>query len=213
MSEISLLEAIVRILVAVLVGAVIGAEREHREKGAGLRTMILVSLGAALFTLYAASADHSWQNPQLAAGIVTGIGFLGAGVILHERGHVTGLTTAASVWLVAALGMGAGLGLYALCALSTALALVVLWLLPRLDWLGRARTIYTYEITAAYEPARYEAICRRFAASDLKVAKHYVARRGPDMVAVWHTYGRPENHMRVMQQFLNDPEVQAFDVS
>lgn len=213
MNEIALAEAVLRIMVAVLVGGLIGAEREHREKGAGLRTMTLVSLGAALFTLYATGPDYRWLNPQLASGIVTGIGFIGAGVILHERGQVTGLTTAASVWLVAALGMAAGLGLYPLCALSTALALVVLWMLPRLDWLGKARTNYTYEVTAPYDPAQYDAFCQRFTAAGLRIAKHYLGRAGSDMVGVWHTLGRPEDHLRVMHLFVSDPGVKVFRVS
>lgn len=213
MNEIPLTEAVIRILIAIAIGAVIGAEREYREKAAGLRTIMLVSLGAALFSIYAASPDRRWENPQLAAGIVTGVGFLGAGVILHQRGHVIGLTTAASVWVAAALGMGAGLGLYALCALSTGLVLLILWLLPRLDWVGKLRDSRTYEITTPYDMERYQALCQRFSAAHLKITKHYLAKRGSDMVGTWHTYGKTDDHRRLMHQLLNDPDVKIVDVS
>ncbi len=104
---------------AVVCGAIVGGEREKREKAAGLRTLVLVCLGAAVFTMVSyAFTSTTGDSGRVAAQIVTGIGFLGAGVILHARGTVTGMTTAASVWVTAAIGMtvgtghvGAGLGL------------------------------------------------------------------------------------------------------
>src|SRR5262245_66403656 len=96
---------------AVLCGAIVGAEREKKEKPAGLRTLILVSLGSATFTMVSfAFTTTTGDSGRVAAQIVTGIGFLGAGVILHGVGSVTGTTTAATVWMVAATGMTVGAG-------------------------------------------------------------------------------------------------------
>ena len=108
-------------VVAVLCGGIVGAERERREKPAGLRTLILVCLGSALFTMASFIFNTaSGDSGRVAAQIVTGIGFLGAGAILHGRGMVSGMTTAATIWVMAAIGMLAGAG-YAGPALGTSL--------------------------------------------------------------------------------------------
>lgn len=98
-------------LVAVLCGALVGEERERREKPAGLRTLMLVCLGATAFTMASyAFTSTSGDSGRVAAQIVTGVGFLGAGVIMHARGTVSGTTTAATIWVMAAIGMIAGMG-------------------------------------------------------------------------------------------------------
>lgn len=126
-------EMVLRIVLAAVLGAILGFQRERVHKAAGLRTHILICLGASLFTvlsIYGFGAKNL-ETSRVAAGIVTGIGFLGAGAIIHPRGQsiVAGLTTAASIWTVAAIGMAAGTGLYLIAAVATVLALIVL-LLP-----------------------------------------------------------------------------------
>jgi putative Mg2+ transporter-C (MgtC) family protein len=125
----------VRLTVAVLLGAAVGYERESKAKAAGLRTHMLVALGAALFVLVpqqagAAPADIS----RVIQGLVAGIGFLGAGAILkvEKADEVKGLTTAAGIWLTAAIGVAAGMGREATAVLCTALTLVILSVVPRL---------------------------------------------------------------------------------
>ncbi len=109
------------IFVATICGAIIGTEREKREKPAGLRTLMLVCLGSAGFTLVSfAFTTSTGDSGRVAAQIVTGIGFLGAGVILHPRGTISGATTAASIWVTAAIGMMAGAG-YAGAAIGMAI--------------------------------------------------------------------------------------------
>ena len=109
---------VVLALVALACGAIIGTEREKREKPAGLRTLILVCLGSAGFTMAGfAFTSNSGDSGRVAAQIVTGIGFLGAGVIMHPRGTISGATTAASIWVTASVGMIAGAG-YAGAALG-----------------------------------------------------------------------------------------------
>jgi len=131
-----------RLVVATALGAVIGLERELDEKAAGLRTHMLVSAGSALFTLVSAYGfsefvGHDKVNfdpSRIAAQIVTGIGFLGAGVIFRSGFTVRGLTTAASLWLVAAIGMAAGAGYWQGAVLATVIGVVAL---RPLEWLKR----------------------------------------------------------------------------
>jgi len=112
-------------VVALVLGAVVGLERERRGHAAGFRTMAMVSSGSCLFTLLGAALFASGTDPtRIAAQVVTGVGFLGAGAILREGGGVKGLTTAATIWVVAAIGMAAGFGVYILAVGTTALVLV-----------------------------------------------------------------------------------------
>src|SRR6478752_5046840 len=98
-------EMILKLLLVIAVGGVIGVERELRSKSAGFRTMILICLGSFLFTTFSMVVSHVSPD-RIASNIVTGIGFLGAGVIFHSDNRVNGITTAATIWAVAALGMG-----------------------------------------------------------------------------------------------------------
>ena len=129
--------AVLRLLLAAALGGAIGFERELRDRGAGLRTHILVSVGSALFTIVSANGFTSFIDSgssavrtdptRIAAQIVTGIGFLGAGAIIRMGLSVRGLTTAASLWVVAAIGMAAGAGYWEAALITTGLVLVFLW--------------------------------------------------------------------------------------
>jgi putative Mg2+ transporter-C (MgtC) family protein len=122
------LEMISRLLLAVGLAAIIGLERQHAGKAAGLRTHLLVCIGAALFTIASIYGfGEGGDAARVAAGIVAGIGFLGAGAIISTReGILVGLTTAASIWAVAAIGLAAGAGLYILAAVATLVVIIVL---------------------------------------------------------------------------------------
>jgi putative Mg2+ transporter-C (MgtC) family protein len=128
-----------RLAVGLALGAVIGFEREFHRQPAGFRTHSLVALGAALFTIVGAYAfDGPGADPtRIAAQVVSGIGFIGAGTILQYRGHIRGLTTAASLWSVAAIGMAAGAGLILLSVVGTVLILIILSILNRVEGLAR----------------------------------------------------------------------------
>jgi putative Mg2+ transporter-C (MgtC) family protein len=132
-------ELIRRLLLAVALGGVIGAEREIRHKAAGLRTNILIALGAALFTIMSAAMQTAAGDPtRIAAQIVTGIGFLGAGAIMRTRAGVQGLTTAATVWVNAALGVAAGGGQYHLAIIGGVITVLVLLVLGKIErWIER----------------------------------------------------------------------------
>lgn len=119
---------IVKLVVAILVGVLIGWEREKSKRPAGLRTHVLVSLGACLFTIAALEVVGAQADAlsRVIQGIATGVGFLGAGIIFHEKEKTIGLTTAAEVWSLAAIGTLVGLGSYALALIAAALILIVL---------------------------------------------------------------------------------------
>lgn len=109
-----------RAVLAALLGAIIGWEREQHGREAGIRTYAAVSLGACVFGLVSAHVTGATDPTRIAAGVVTGVGFLGAGVILHEQGRVAGLTTAATVWATASVGLAVAYGMYLLSALTAA---------------------------------------------------------------------------------------------
>lgn len=113
---------------ALLIGTIIGAEREYKNKSAGLRTLILICLGSTLFTIISGSLGAENETGRIASNIVTGIGFLGAGAIMREGLTVSGLTTASSIWVTAALGMAVGAGEFYLAIFATVIVLVVLTL-------------------------------------------------------------------------------------
>jgi putative Mg2+ transporter-C (MgtC) family protein len=124
------LEMALRILLATALGGIIGFQRERLDKPAGFRTHILIAAGAALFTVVSIMGFKTDDTARVAAGIVAGIGFLGAGSIIRRGNHIEGLTTAATIWAVAGIGMAAGSGLYIISVITTAIILTVL-LLPR----------------------------------------------------------------------------------
>jgi putative Mg2+ transporter-C (MgtC) family protein len=128
------IELMLRLLLAAGLGAAIGIERELRQKPAGLRTNILIAVGAALFTTLSIQfAPAGGTSDRIAAQIVTGIGFLGAGAILHSGASVHGMTTAATIWVNAAVGMAAGSGQYSMAAVATGITLVVLAVLAPIE--------------------------------------------------------------------------------
>jgi uncharacterized membrane protein YhiD involved in acid resistance len=134
-------ELSLRLIAGLALGAIIGFERELHRQPAGFRTHSLVSLGAALFAIISGYGygGAAIDPTRITAQIVSGIGFIGAGTILQYRGHIRGLTTAASLWSVAAIGTATGTGLYVLAVLGTILILVVLSLLDRVEAYARRR--------------------------------------------------------------------------
>ena len=121
------LDMVIRLVMATLVGGIVGYERERAVKPAGFRTNLLVCVGSALFTIASLEGFGPLSDPaRVAAGVVVGIGFLGAGTILREQGGIRGLTTAATIWAVAAIGLSFGAGLYLVGAVTAAIVLLAL---------------------------------------------------------------------------------------
>ncbi|HUG48392.1 MAG TPA: MgtC/SapB family protein [Candidatus Limnocylindria bacterium] len=143
-------EGLLRVIVAGLVAIFVGLEREVQHKPAGARTYALVAMGSAMFTVVGIQAfGEGDPGARVAAQIVTGIGFLGAGTILHMRMHVVGLTTAAGLWAMAAIGMAIGGGLY-LLGIGVGVLLFLLLRFLRLDWLSE-RGLESDEVEEAPE--------------------------------------------------------------
>jgi len=141
-----------RLVLAAILGGVIGLERELRHKPAGLRTNMFICFGAAMFTVLSGELAGSLggDHTRVAAQIIPGIGFIGAGSILHSRGSVTGLTTAATLFVVASVGMAAGGGLYLTAIFATALILIALVVLGGMERAFLLKSlITTYEVTGS----------------------------------------------------------------
>lgn len=131
-------EMILRLLLAMALGGLVGWERQIDHKPAGFRTHILVCMGACLFTVISiifpgANINGPGDPTRIASGIVMGIGFLGAGAILHEQGGIKGLTTAASMWVMAAIGMAAGCGFYFLASVAAIFVTLILFFLNKFE--------------------------------------------------------------------------------
>jgi putative Mg2+ transporter-C (MgtC) family protein len=138
-TELPPLQAVLRTLMAVLVGFLIGLDRELRNKPAGMRTHILISLAAALFTLITFELHHQFADNNRTAdpvriieAVTAGVAFLAAGAIIQSRGNVQGLTTGANMWLAGALGVACGAGYYVLAVIGTVFALIVLVVMAKL---------------------------------------------------------------------------------
>jgi putative Mg2+ transporter-C (MgtC) family protein len=142
--------SVIRLVLAAILGGIIGLERELRHQPAGLRTNMFICFGAALFTILSdvLAVEHLGDHTRISAQIIPGIGFIGAGSILHTRGLTTGLTTASTLFVVASVGMATGGGLYLTAIFATVLALVALFSLGHLELTFNLKTLLTsYEVT------------------------------------------------------------------
>lgn len=181
-------EGVVRLLLAVCCGGLIGFEREVRVRQAGFRTLILVSLGSALamiISIRLAAVDWPHQpgnvvvsvDPgRIAYGIMTGVGFLGAGTIIERGGKARGLTTAAAIWCVAAIGMSMGFGLYVLGFAATLLVLAALWILDYFELIIPVRRVRTVTVRVPYHPRVIHDVRAKFAAFNLSVEESAMRR-------------------------------------
>src|SRR5690349_20847510 len=140
-------EIALRLLLSFAIGSVIGIEREYRSKAAGLRTMIVICLGSTIFTEISLSVGGNSPD-RIAANIITGIGFLGAGVIFKDGLTISGITTATTIWIAAALGMAVGAGEYFIALVGSGVVLIVLTFFEKMKlWIIRLHQSRTYRIT------------------------------------------------------------------
>ena len=196
---------------AVLIGGIIGAEREYRSKSAGFRTMILICLGSFLFTTF---SIHITENSpdRIASNIVTGIGFLGAGVIFKSDNRINGITTAATIWAVAALGMGIADGAYGVVWTCTLLIMAALLLLTRLEQLiDRVNQSHTYKIVSHYREDLLKDYERLFEQCDLRYKRLKRTKNGNDIIGTWIVQGSEKNHNRFTKEILHDSSVKEFE--
>ncbi|TAE98672.1 MAG: MgtC/SapB family protein [Runella slithyformis] len=203
-------EDILKLLVAFGIGTVIGAEREYRSKSAGLRTLILISVGSTLFTII--SAKVGGDAGRIAANIVTGIGFIGGGIIFRENSRVSGITTAASVWATAALGMAVGDGLYEIAIVGGALVILALYaLVPVQNYIKRRNQIRNYRVVAKFQQKllkQYENLFEQFGMQARRGAQ---TRTLDTITGNWIVQGSEKQHEKLIKHLLNDPQVIEFD--
>jgi putative Mg2+ transporter-C (MgtC) family protein len=200
-----------RLLLVIIVGGIIGAEREYRSKSAGFRTMILICLGSFLFTTF--SKFMSDQSPdRIASNIVTGIGFLGAGVIFKSDNKVNGITTAATIWAVAALGMGIADGLYTLVIISTLIVLASLFFLTKLEnVIDKVNQYHTYKIVSIYKEDLLKEYENLFEECNLKYKRMKRTKSGQNIIGIWSVQGSEKNHNKFTKQILHKESVVEFE--
>lgn len=200
-----------KFLWSTLLCGLIGAEREFRNKQAGLKTMIMIGLGSTLITILSIKIGVD-SHDRIAANIVTGIGFLGAGVIFKEENKVSGLTTACVIWIVSALGMAVGGGYIEQAIGVTVVTLVSLFVFPIVeDFFDRRYTTRVYKIVKKYDGAGldiYEESLKQY---------HLKIRRGGQRLAsgiisgTWTAIGSPKNHNLFVEAMLKDEDILEFD--
>lgn len=207
-----LIENLFKLGIAIVVGGIVGAEREFRDKAAGFRTIILITVGSALFTIFSASLDPGFTRTRVAANIVTGIGFLGAGAIIREHGRIGGLTTAATIWLSAALGMGIGGSEILFVLIATVTVLIVLLVFPRLErWIDRIRESRSYKIiVAASNMDKIDDIQESLKSHGLYTYEHHQSKSGETIMGTWHTMGKPDNHEKFVMAMMKDKDIREF---
>lgn len=200
-----------RVLLAMLVGGLIGMERELRDKDAGFRTMILICTGATLFTTFSIGIATELSDPaRIAAQIVSGIGFLGAGVIIQDSGKIKGLTTASTIWLTAALGMGIGSGYWIFVFYATGIILIILWVFPWMERILESLSeTRTYEIVIPNNAALYSQIDEMWKEYKLRIIARKVNKEGDERVCFWKVTGKPAKHQAVEAILMNNADVHA----
>ncbi|MCX7708045.1 MAG: MgtC/SapB family protein [Anaerolineae bacterium] len=203
---------VIKLLAAFLIGGIIGAEREFHDKAAGLRTIILICVGACLFTIFSVKIATVGDPGRMAAQVVTGVGFIGAGVILHRQGQVRGLTTASTIWLSAALGVGVGIGYILFALLGAMLAVFILWGLPRVeDVLERARAFRVYRITTPLDAKRQPRVERIFQEAGLAARVERRLKHGDELLTFWWTAGKPEAHEKAVAALIAEAGVKDLE--
>ena len=204
-------EDVIKIVLAILAGGLVGMEREFRDKAAGFRTLIFICVGSAAITMLSARLAPASDPNRIAANIVTGIGFLGAGAILRDGVRVTGLTTAATIWLVAAMGMAIGGGQYLLAGLLVGFAIIVLWLFPYIELvIGRTRDYHTYEVICPVDLEKIDALENKMREIGLKIRTGQHVKEGECMRCSWEISGSPKKHAQLTKYLFSDPGIKEF---
>lgn len=200
-------EIFLRLGLSVLIGSIIGVEREYRGKSAGFRTIILITTGAAVFTMISELMTNGTPD-RIASNIVTGVGFLGAGVIFRDHRSVSGLTTAASVWAAAGLGMAAGAGYYIIALAGSVIIVVVLLLfLPLQKVIDAFNHVKTYKFTCAYHDRVIEQYQKFFKSKKLKVIRKDFHKEDNVINITWVAQGTEKNHDKLVKELLQDKAI------
>ena len=202
----------IKILASTLVGALIGLEREYRSKSAGLRTFTLISVGCTIFTILSEKMGMHTSPDRIAANVVTGIGFLGAGVIFKMDDRVKGLTTATIIWVTASLGMSIGDGHILLSFLGTMVVYVVLGLFVKLEVImeryGQTRN---YKIVCNYSPEIHKRLESIFEQCNLTAKREKQIVTKDTLTSNWSVRGRLSKHDKLVRKLMADKDVRELE--
>ena len=207
-----LIDELVKMGISILLGGLLGLEREYQNKSAGFRTLALICMGATAFTILSVRlGGDSGSHDRIAANIITGIGFIGAGVIFKSGVNVFGLTTAATIWVTAGIGMSVGAGDYLLASVVTGVTLLILsvfeYLQNKVDILHKRR-IYTISFDGHLFDSRIENELQK---CKLKYKKLNEKRNQNETTCTYEIFGT-EMHLDVFNEFLLEtPEVKRFE--
>ncbi|MEN9446966.1 MAG: hypothetical protein RJA25_256 [Bacteroidota bacterium] len=197
------------ILVSIFIGLIIGIEREYFNKSAGLRTFILVSFGSCVFTIL--SIKIGLSNPdRLAANIITGIGFLGAGVIFKEDNKIAGVTTATTIWATSSLGMAVGSGHIYLAILGAFMVMLTLRLLIYLQYfIDNFHKIRVYRIATTSEE-NFEYCKKIFIDNNLQFELIKEQYNPDNLICYWQVTGKSNNHVALIKVMRNNNKINSY---
>jgi len=206
-------EEAAQVSIAFVIGAVIGLEREFRSKPAGFRTMILISVGSCLYTILSKEVNAG-SSDRIASNIVTGIGFIGAGVIFKEGITVNGLTTAALIWITAALGMAIGYHNYPVAIVVTIMVVIALFVLePVQRFINGFHRVKDYKIRTVELGSNFKNDLEVFFSQhDLTYRCMKTIKENKDAVYLYRISSPDRNYESVNQFLLNHKEVKSFEV-
>jgi putative Mg2+ transporter-C (MgtC) family protein len=205
-------QVIIRLIMSVIVGGIIGAEREYKSKSAGLRTLMLISLGASVFTMLSIELGTPGSPDRIASNIVTGIGFVGAGVIFKTDNRLNGITTAATIWVTAAIGMAIGAGHEIAAAIACICTLGVLILFSiisrKLEMISQVKR---YVLTCSNKPNVADYFDSFFKENKLKIVNSKYIRKSGTVTGFITVEGKQSQHETLVKQILLDKEIDAFE--
>jgi len=213
----NILEIILKLIMAVALGGLIGIEREASQKPAGFRTNVLVCIGSAtMMSLAVALVQGSNATPdtliRMAAGVVTGIGFLGAGTIIHARGMVIGLTTATTIWVVAGLGLVIGAGYYIPALILTALIIATLIAFRKIEDIYLKKHIFHYHLKYKEAPDLLSKLRKLSFHHGIKVERLSVKKEGESLTITFSAVGSEEKEQDFNEALLSLGQLEEFRV-
>jgi len=201
-----------KLLLSILVGGAIGAEREYRSKSAGFRTLTLICLGSTLFTIFSVLIGVGSNPDRIASNIATGIGFVGAGVIFKGDFGVNGITTAAMIWVTAAMGMGIGAGYEWVSVIACMMILIMLFIFGFMEkYIDRLSQMRNYRIVSEFKEETMKRFEKYLELNHLKYKRGREIKSGDTMTGEWFARGSEKNHMAFIHQILRDPMVKRFE--
>ena len=200
-----------QLLISFAVGTIIGLEREYRSKAAGLRTMIMICLGSTIFTQISIHLSHTSPD-RIASTIVTGVGFLGAGVIFKDGLSITGITTATTIWISAALGMAVGASEYFIATIGSGFVLIVLIIFEKLQvFIDRFHQTRTYKISFHISIDFEKYVLKEIKNNKLGYRKKRETKLEDRCILVLEIFSKEKKLEKLNKLFLLNPSIESFE--